>query len=174
MNLNLEPLCGWAVASSAVLGCCFIIIFVCLGAAMWCFGTILLEHYVELYRSNKRKNERKPKQPPREPDNLVCLNLHLGRRRARFICDRNIQSHPRAILPLLRISRGVDDAQVMNKRLQLPGRSRQNKLIKLLSALWIVPINKCRSFFGCNHKLDALKQPNGQKLSQVARQQPKN
>jgi hypothetical protein len=94
--MNPEHLSGEAgrtFAAAPLLGVFLIVaICFCCGAAMWCFGSILLEHYVELYRRHKRENKRQPEQPPSQADNLARLAVHplAGNLRKLRSCDKNL------------------------------------------------------------------------------------
>ena len=65
---------------NAVLGVMFVAIFICLGAALWCFGSILFEHHINLNRRHKSQHQRKPEQTPCEANQNPRLSLHLGGR----------------------------------------------------------------------------------------------
>jgi hypothetical protein len=42
------------------VGIIFTIYIALMGASLYCFGSILFKHYVELHRSNKRKRQGQP------------------------------------------------------------------------------------------------------------------
>lgn len=94
MNLNLEPLCGSAVASSAVLGVTdwnLVIDFSLFGLMFigWlCALVIMIRVTAEIAREDE-EDERKNKQAPSKKNNLISLLPYFFCRLCLFLCNKS-------------------------------------------------------------------------------------
>lgn len=138
-------------------------VMVCLSAAFWCFRSILLEHYVELYRRNKSQRKCQPEQTPCEPDNLVRLPRHFFCRPEMILRDTHFKCSPRTLVEV--VSRAYRN--VVYVFLNITSRSGVKKLIDLRHSARPILVYLRRLFSGHIRKTRKMtpNSPDQQRLS---------